>query len=1721
VASDRTVEFRISVDADTQGLEVFNRSLNALRKTTDATDKELAQFANEIKTKLNGELKNSPATINAVASALTQLQQNMTAGSTASVKLSGEINKLKGDLDKLTASAEAAKVTTQFYATTANGMRTQIGALSKDLGNLNFRSDAYIERLQRINELQLTMSRRQARLGTVAMQNAFSGPVMTGGYGSDAGLPDFARTPAGYKQRLSELQQQLENTGFGAARQSVQSEIGRLQNELRELTGGTQSLNTLKAKLGEVNAEMRGLDQSTQAGRAEFARLSGESRQITAQLKQIENSYRNVADATRNATAATSQYRKTALFGGPIPPMYVPPDRAAFNARMAQATGQLMLPAAGETVGSEIRRRDRQARIAERAAQVEAYNNDQAAAAYRARLQFPAGPNVPIQQFPLALPAAGQTSGFVDERTGRGGGARPLIPRNVVGEFSAYNRLQNPFESTFGNDANLRNARAQRFLNRDVNAATYDPSFGVRGTTGGPPASELTDSYFARRREALGGFASASERDRAARQAAAAQQQQRRPSSLFNRAGAISAGGFFGGPEGAIGGLIGGIGGAAAGAQVGILRKQIGEFAELSAQLTRYQIALKNVAGTEGEYQQALGAITSANERLNIPLVEGTQSFTQLAAAVIGAGGKVKDAELAFNAVNSAIKATGGNTSDVQGALLAITQVFSKGKVSAEELRRQLGDRLPGAFNLFAESIGKTGPELDKALQQGEVGLNDLITFLVELERKFGPTAEGIARSSEDAGARLAVAWEQARLAIGEALQPIGAEFQEGLIKFLSENDEALKAFAGNLATGATGLFEFTKAVGPTAIELGKLVLIFKGSQVIVSGLTAAYGTFTKAQAALQAALSATSVQAAFTTGALGRLTLATKALASAFAAPLLLTVGIVGVSKILGDIGKIREAKARLEELKAPSESTDEYIRRTFRNSAPSAENRPLLISELESLNDATPGLVKKVNDLKAQSTSLNQRLTSRNAASERLKVAEEELRQNRDRLAAVGGLLGQIGTGPGRDTGNTQFPQADPKEAGGRSAADDAAREAERLAAEQRRLAEQNAAFQREQAKKLFDFQLELDQRRYENLRRLEDLRAQNLLSGSDPAERRVLGLGVDLAQQLGDLLGGLVDVGVDVRRAQQQLDSAKQFQATVSAFEVPARSARAAATGSVLPPQVIEYLTGDPAMRGSRYYDPAGHGGAQHHEHLAFTSRAERDRAAAALRREGITVGSMDRPGDTGSYHSTGQALDVPAYPNFSRLGFPDNAEGEQRLGALVRSVIWKEFTGASSGASSGSPVGSPALRAEMGDNRAGFDVASAEADIAQSLERQKIALETAVPIAQEYFKSFQLRLTEPMRDMAAEQTRELERLKQRNRLLLEGVDPAIIDFEDQMLGMTQRQTAERTALFKVQQMLTTAVEKAQALGNDELTAKLQAQLAEAEGNVKELDSAFDAARQGARDLFNETQRLEEPWERLQLAINNVKKELSDLQDPVRQTQQLAAGIGSAFGNSFGSIITGSSSVREAMSNLFRDISNQFAQMVSNIIAKAIEAQILGGAQGTSGGFFGGLGGLLFGALGGGFGGGGSGVTPFNSGLNFLGGASPLPLNFSAQGNTFGNSIVPFARGGLVESPTLFKYARGGTMRAGLMAENAPEAILPLQRMPNGDLGVTAAGGGKGTIVNNVSVNVDASGSSVSGDGEQSRQLGKVISEAVQAELVKQQRPGGLLGSSRTKR
>jgi len=104
-------------------------------------------------------------------------------------------------------------------------------------------------------------------------------------------------------------------------------------------------------------------------------------------------------------------------------------------------------------------------------------------------------------------------------------------------------------------------------------------------------------------------------------------------------------------------------------------------------------------------------------------------------------------------------------------------------------------------------------------------------------------------------------------------------------------------------------------------------------------------------------------------------------------------------------------------------------------------------------------------------------------------------------------------------------------------------------------------------------------------------------------------------------------------------------------------------------------------------------------------------------------------------------------------------------------------------------------------------------------------------------------------------------------------------------------------------------------------------------------------------------------------------------------------------------------------------------------------------------------------------------------------------------TALGAIFGG---PFA-----SLPGFAKGGRPPVGRASIVGEKGPELFVPSTSgtiIPNDRIG--------GGVTNNIVVNVDASGSNVEGNEQQSRELGLVLSTAIQAQLIQEKRPGGLL-------
>ena len=229
------------------------------------------------------------------------------------------------------------------------------------------------------------------------------------------------------------------------------------------------------------------------------------------------------------------------------------------------------------------------------------------------------------------------------------------------------------------------------------------------------------------------------------------------------------------------------------------------------------------------------------------------------------------------------------------------------------------------------------------------------------------------------------------------------------------------------------------------------------------------------------------------------------------------------------------------------------------------------------------------------------------------------------------------------------------------------------------------------------------------------------------------------------------------------------------------------------------------------------------------------------------------------------------------------------------------------------------------------------------------------------------------------------------------------------------------------------------------------------------VKALIDENEINKQQTRDLLDLQRQITEELER-QAIIQAPADELKKLLDPLRQVDALSRSVGASFAESFKGIVKGSMSAQDALRNLFQRTADHFLDMAAQILAAQIRAGIMG----------------LF------------------SGM--------FSNNFTRDPVRATPALTPTQQ----VSRFTFGKADGGPVKGGnsyIVGERGPELFSPgVSGMitPNEMLGGST----------NIVVNVDASGSNVEGDEEQGRELGRLISVAVQSEIIQQQRPGGLL-------
>ncbi|HHO9932571.1 TPA: tape measure protein [Escherichia coli] len=199
------------------------------------------------------------------------------------------------------------------------------------------------------------------------------------------------------------------------------------------------------------------------------------------------------------------------------------------------------------------------------------------------------------------------------------------------------------------------------------------------------------------------------------------------------------------------------------------------------------QRAAKFVLGDKASEAETF--IRGLADKTGLNISEGLSSYAKFAAGAQGSMSQEQTQELFGNATAMS-RLMGLSNDELNGILKAFEQMASKGKIQAEELRGQLGDRMAGAFKLFAEALGMTATELDKAMKDGKILSSDTLPKVAKqmglMIDKAGGWAE-VAKSTQTALGKLANNWDDTMVKIFSGSQDELNGFLSSMSSLLSE----------------------------------------------------------------------------------------------------------------------------------------------------------------------------------------------------------------------------------------------------------------------------------------------------------------------------------------------------------------------------------------------------------------------------------------------------------------------------------------------------------------------------------------------------------------------------------------------------------------------------------------------------------------------------------------------------------------------------------------------------------------------------------------------------------------------------------------------------------------------------------------------------------------------------------------------------------------------
>lgn len=172
------------------------------------------------------------------------------------------------------------------------------------------------------------------------------------------------------------------------------------------------------------------------------------------------------------------------------------------------------------------------------------------------------------------------------------------------------------------------------------------------------------------------------------------------------------------------------------------LSNLVTRFIEVAKETNRVTTALKNVSGSMSKFADNQRYLLDLAKKYGLEINALTGNYAKFTAAASISGMSMQEQRKIFESLSRATTAFGMSAEDSNGVFLALSQIMSKGKISSEELRLQMGERLPIALRAMAKAAGTSVAGLDKLLKEGKLLSADVLPRFADALNEMLPNVD-------------------------------------------------------------------------------------------------------------------------------------------------------------------------------------------------------------------------------------------------------------------------------------------------------------------------------------------------------------------------------------------------------------------------------------------------------------------------------------------------------------------------------------------------------------------------------------------------------------------------------------------------------------------------------------------------------------------------------------------------------------------------------------------------------------------------------------------------------------------------------------------------------------------------------------------------------------------------------------------------------------------